>query len=74
MNPENPRYFSFLLRLWQEKSGTQSAWRASLENPHNGKRLGFSDIHKFLAYIAEITEEGKSWNKTNSEQKPEKSH
>jgi hypothetical protein len=46
-------YMAFLLRLWQE--GEAKTWRATLENPHNGKRYGFADIEKLYAFLDEKT-------------------
>ena len=65
MIPKESAYFSFLLRLWQEKRKGQLAWRASLENPHDGERLGFCDIDELLAFLADITQGDTSWNETN---------
>ena len=42
-------YLVFVLRLWQE--GEETSWRATLENPHNGKRHGFSDLEKLYAFL-----------------------
>jgi hypothetical protein len=50
------RYLSYLLRLWQESAGDPPGgdaplWRASLERPQSGERLGFAslvDLYVFL--------------------------
>jgi hypothetical protein len=52
------RYRAFLLRLWQERSGGQWVWRASLEDPHSNVRQGFADLERLSAYLEELTEEG----------------
>jgi hypothetical protein len=57
MGMGNLRYFSFLLRLWQEKREGQLIWRASLENPHDKERLGFPDIPALLAFLENMTKE-----------------
>ena len=36
-------YLSYLLRLWQADADGELVWRASLESPHTGERLGFAD-------------------------------
>lgn len=48
---DQPDYKSYLLRLWQTQSSAGPVWRASLEDPHTGVRLGFASIqrlHQFL--------------------------
>jgi hypothetical protein len=44
-------YQAFLLRLWQEQRDGQTLWRASLENPHTGERLGFAGLTQLFAYL-----------------------
>jgi hypothetical protein len=46
-------YFSYLIRLWRD--GEKGSWRVIIENPHNGKRYGFSDIDKLIAFLEEKT-------------------
>ena len=44
-------YAAYLLRLWQETSGDTARWRASLQDPHTGERVGFAclvDLFEFL--------------------------
>ncbi len=53
-----PRYRAFLLRLWQERSGGEWIWRASLEDPHSNVRKGFADLEQLSAYLKEQTEDG----------------
>lgn len=50
-------YRAYLLRLWQERSGGQWIWRASLEDPHSNVRKGFADLERLAAYLREFTEE-----------------
>jgi hypothetical protein len=49
-------YLAYLLRLWQE--GDETSWRATLENPHNGKRYAFSNLEKLYAFLEERTKKG----------------
>jgi hypothetical protein len=51
-------YHAFLLRLWRaEVTSTGSPfWRASLENPHTGERLGFATLEQLFAYLLELSE------------------
>ena len=44
-------YQAYLLRLWQDHRDGQPLWRASLENPHTGQRLGFADLSQLFAFI-----------------------
>lgn len=52
---DQPDYKSFLLRLWQVRSSAGSIWRASLEDPRTGIRLGFSGIRQLHEYLLEQT-------------------
>jgi hypothetical protein len=51
------RYRAFLLRLWQERSGGEWVWRASLEDAHNNVRIGFADLERLYTYLREQTED-----------------
>ena len=57
VNPDSPRYCSYLLRCWQEQSvihlGT-AAWRFSLEDPHTGERYGFATFDALMAFLRRI--------------------
>jgi hypothetical protein len=44
-------YQSYLLRLWRARSGEHTVWRASLENPHTGERVGFASLKQLLAFL-----------------------
>jgi hypothetical protein len=46
-------YLAYILRLWQE--GEATSWRATLENPQNGKRYAFSDLEKLYAFLEDRT-------------------
>lgn len=49
-------YLAYMLRLWQVDRQGQPEWRASLESPHTGERLGFADVAQLLAFLQEKTE------------------
>jgi hypothetical protein len=49
------RYLSYLLRLWQESPGEPPLWRASLERPQAGDRLGFASLVDLFDYLAKET-------------------
>jgi hypothetical protein len=52
---DKPRYVSYLLRLWQTESEGQLVWRASLESPQTGERLGFGSLDELIAFLRERT-------------------
>ena len=43
-------YFSYLLRLWREVEGTV-VWRASLQDPRTGERVGFATLDDLVEYL-----------------------
>jgi hypothetical protein len=57
-----PDYLAYLLRLWRSASSPPScherqgpAWRASLECPQSGSRLGFGSIDDLFEYLGNQT-------------------
>lgn len=48
-------YFSYLLRLWRGDQSATSGWRASLEDPRTGQRIGFANLEQLFAYLMEGT-------------------
>jgi hypothetical protein len=56
MVAESSRYKSFLLTIWEERSKdprTETSWRFSLEDPHSGKRRGFSSLQALVEALRE---------------------
>ena len=51
MNREQQRYISYLLRLWQTESDDGLVWRASLESPQSGERVGFTSLACLFGYL-----------------------
>lgn len=51
-------YRAYLLRLWQADrvAGGCAGWRASLEDPRTGERLGFASMEQLFAFLLAITE------------------
>jgi len=47
---------SFILRLWQAEQSNTPDWRASVENPETGKRIGFSSLEQLFAFLIDFTE------------------
>ena len=52
---QHRQYLSYLLRLWQENCGDQPLWRASLERPQDGQRLGFANLVDLYAFLNKET-------------------
>ena len=57
---QKKRYLSYLLRLWQVSggdlpNGDQQLWRASLERPQDGDRLGFASLNQLFAFLENET-------------------
>ena len=46
-------YHSYMLRLWRTDRDLASSWRASLEDPRSGQRLGFASLEQLFAYLME---------------------
>ena len=55
MSGAEPRYLSYLLRLWQVRTEGQLVWRASLESPHTGERTGFLSLEALFAFLERLT-------------------
>ena len=51
-----PRRITFLLRLWCEGQTGGSNWRASLELPGDGKRIGFASLEEMFIYLIDYSE------------------
>jgi hypothetical protein len=51
MTQEQKYYHSFLLRLWRAGNDGEPVWRASLEIPLSGERLGFANLGEMFAYL-----------------------
>jgi hypothetical protein len=51
------QYLSYMLRLWQASTGDPPhdppLWRASLESPQTGGRLGFASLGDLLDFLEE---------------------
>ncbi|MBN1657783.1 MAG: hypothetical protein JXA93_05245 [Anaerolineae bacterium] len=46
------RYYSYLLRFWQEcPTSGNPVWHFSLEDPLTGRSQGFASLGSFLAYL-----------------------
>jgi hypothetical protein len=52
---ETSGYVSYLLRLWREKGSASTGWRASLQDPLSGERVGFAHLDELVAFLREKT-------------------
>lgn len=53
MEERPANYISYLLRMW--RTDPKNPWRASLEHPQTGKRVGFGSLEKLFAFLREET-------------------
>jgi hypothetical protein len=61
MGKEQPHYISYLLRVWRANGNGEVAWRASLESPHTGERIGFANLNELFIFLQQQTDEGLNW-------------
>lgn len=54
------KYRAYLLRLWcgedPAELGWRASWRASLEDPRSGERIGFESLECLFAFLMEQIE------------------
>ena len=53
---ETQNYFAYLRRLWRESGGDlprdeSPQWRASLQDPHSGERVGFASLEDLFGFL-----------------------
>jgi hypothetical protein len=48
-------YVAYLLRLWREKGGESTRWRASLQDPRSGERVGFANPEELFEFLLRQT-------------------
>jgi len=54
MQPERQSPFTFIVRLWREKSDSESIWRGSVERVQSGERVYFQSMSKIKDAIVRI--------------------
>jgi len=54
---EERDYVAYLLRLWREKGGRTTQWRASLQHPHSGERVGFANLEELFGFLRRKTDD-----------------
>lgn len=50
------RRIAFLLRMWCADESGYPNWRASLEMPETGKRIGFASLEQLFMYLVVLSE------------------
>jgi hypothetical protein len=45
---------SYILRLWNTDPSGIAGWRALLEDPRTGERVGFASLELLFAYLMEL--------------------
>jgi hypothetical protein len=56
VSEKQPRYLSYLLRLWQVENRGQLVWRASVEDSRTSERRGFASVNALLSSLREQTD------------------
>lgn len=54
-NPTDKKYRVYVLRLWHAEALAQ--WRASLEDPRTGERIGFESLERLFVFLMEQVEQ-----------------
>lgn len=57
---------TYLLCLWRSDEPGNFNWRASLEVPESGKRVGFANLEQLFAYLMDLIETSANKNGNNS--------
>jgi hypothetical protein len=60
-------YVAYLLRLWREKGGESTRWRASLQDPHSGRRVGLASLEELFVCLRRETGDQLERNGENGE-------
>lgn len=53
---KNPQRLFYILRLWRAEELRSPDWRASLENPETGQRIGFASLEQLFGYLMDRCE------------------
>ena len=56
MSKDRRGYISYLIRLWQIRNAGELVWRASLESPSTGERVGFASLDELFGFLQRQTE------------------
>lgn len=58
-NRRDTLYQSYLLRLWSVDEDGTRGWRASLDDPSSGERIGFANLEELFAFLMRRTEDNR---------------
>lgn len=53
---KHTHHLSYLLRLWRTEGLGDFEWRASLEIPETGQRIGFANLEQLFVYLMDLAE------------------
>ena len=67
MQPEKQSPFTFIVRLWREKSDGESIWRGSVERVQSGERVYFQSMEKIKEAIVRMLGSTSREGEDNSE-------
>ncbi|MBV6396166.1 MAG: hypothetical protein HFACDABA_01759 [Anaerolineales bacterium] len=67
MQPERQNPFTFIVRLWREKSDDESIWRGSVERVQSGERAYFQGMAKIKDAIVRMLGDSSREEDDNSE-------
>ncbi len=65
INAGKSRRISFLLCMWCADEAGNYNWRASLEMPKTGKRIGFASLEQLFVYLIDLSESYQVQDKEN---------
>ncbi len=54
MSGNTATYRSYLLRLWREANHEAPVWRASLEDPTSGERVGLASLEELFVFLQRV--------------------
>ncbi len=57
MQPDKGSPFTFIVRLWREKSDSQTVWRGSVDHVQSGERAYFQAAAAFMEIISDFMKE-----------------
>lgn len=56
MSDRRPRHQSYVLRLWEVRTGGERSWRASLQSPGSSERHAFADPQSLFRFLQQAME------------------
>jgi hypothetical protein len=65
-----PRYRSYLLRIWRVNDVQEDEWRASLEDVQTHQRMGFSTLEDLCEFLQRFADSAKQDTQTVEAPKP----